>query len=200
MNIAECFEILELRPDATADDVKTAYKRLMMIFHPDKVQGDPRLKAIAEARSKEINGAREEVIAFLKKGKGGDNQDRIIIGGGESYGKVSDFFDEICSLNGSGGSFHLDLYIAYRAWCAEKGLKVVSVDDLDKALDALKLVAIRKNINGIDSIYWPGIVVIPNYIFYTDELWADEPLDETPDFPDSLQDADNIDDWGEVIF
>jgi hypothetical protein len=90
--------------------------------------------------------------------------------------------------------------MAYRAWCAEKDLDVVSLDDLFVALDALKLVSGRRKINGIDSIYWSGINVIPDYIFYSDELWADEPLDETPILPDSLQDTDDIDDWAEVIF
>jgi curved DNA-binding protein CbpA len=63
MNIKECFEILELKLDATKEQVKRAYKKLMIVFHPDKVQGDPQLKASAERRAKEINMAREEVIA-----------------------------------------------------------------------------------------------------------------------------------------
>ena len=64
MDIKECFEILELKLDATLDQVKKAYKKIMMVCHPDKVQGDPKLKIIAEQRTKEINGAREEVIAY----------------------------------------------------------------------------------------------------------------------------------------
>jgi curved DNA-binding protein CbpA len=63
MNIKECFDILELKLDAKLEQVKKAYKKLMIVFHPDKVQGDPQLKAIAERRAKEINIAREEVIA-----------------------------------------------------------------------------------------------------------------------------------------
>jgi hypothetical protein len=52
--------------------------------------------------------------------------------------------------------------------------------------------------NGMKFI--EGIGVVPDYIFYSDELWADEAPDETPIFPDSLQDAGDIDDWSEVIF
>ena len=36
MNIKECFEILELKLDATLEQVKKAYKKLMVIFHPDR--------------------------------------------------------------------------------------------------------------------------------------------------------------------
>ena len=40
MNIKECFDILELKFDATLEQVKKAYKKLMIVFHPDKVQGE----------------------------------------------------------------------------------------------------------------------------------------------------------------
>lgn len=150
MNIIECFEILELKLDATMEQVKKAYKKLMMVFHPDKVQGDPQLKAIAERRAKEINMAREEVIAYINDCRTKENPHSVNIGGGENYGKVSDFFDENCRLNVSTGSYHLDVYAAYRLWCTENGKRAVSIDDLDRALDALKLAAIRKNIKGIE--------------------------------------------------
>ena len=35
MNIKECFEILELRVDATLEQVQKAYRTLMMVCHPD---------------------------------------------------------------------------------------------------------------------------------------------------------------------
>ena len=134
MDIKNCFEILELKLDATMEQVKTAYRKLMMATHPDKFQGNPKLKVIAERRSKEINRAREELFAYHEEPKRDDNQNRIIIGGGESYGKVSEFLNEICRRSGAGGSFHLDLYMVYRDWCTENGLCAVSIDDLDIAL------------------------------------------------------------------
>jgi curved DNA-binding protein CbpA len=71
MNIKECFDILELKIDATLDQVKKAYKKLMMLCHPDKVHKDPDLKMIAERRAKEINVAREELVAYLSERKSG---------------------------------------------------------------------------------------------------------------------------------
>jgi len=205
MNIKECFEILELKLDATQKEVQKAYRIIMMATHPDKVQGDPKLKIIAERRAKEINGAREEIVAYLKDRYSEDNRDRIIIGGGESYGKVSDFFDENCSLSGAGGSFHLDLYMAYRAWCTDKGLKAVSIDDLDNALQAQPLVPIRKNTKGIDSIFWPGIEISKAWWFDDlDDPWNHDPHDDgmPKEFPEPKEyaDVDDDDDLGEVVF
>jgi len=195
---------LELKLDATVDQVKKAYRKLMIVCHPDKVQRDPQLKTIAERRAKEINGAREEIVAYLKERKNDDNQDRIIIGGGESYGKVSDFFNEICRLTGSGGIYHLDVYWAYRLWCTENGLCAVSIDDLDIALQAKSLVPIRKNIKGIESIFWPGIELVdPQYFMSEDfvdyDLFEDGMPREFPE-PKEYADVDDDDDLGEVLF
>jgi hypothetical protein len=178
MHIKECFEILELKFDASLEQVKKAYKKLMMAFHPDKFQGDPQLKAIAERKAKEINLAREELIHHYKTNKSNDNPDKIIIQGGENYGKVSDFFTEVCRTTGAGGTYHLDLFMAYRSWRAEKDLDAVSIEDLFRALDALKLVSMRKNINGIDSIFWPGLEISKAWLFDDlDDLWVYDPHD-----------------------
>lgn len=205
MNIKECFEILEIKVDATKEEVNKAYRIIMMATHPDKIQGDPRLKAIAEEEAKEINIAREELVVYLNERRSNDKQDRITIEGGEDYGKVSDFFDENCICNGAGGSYHLDLYMVYRDWCSDKGLKTVSVDDLYKALDALKLVSIRKNSNGIDSIYWPGIEISKAWWFDDlDDPWNYDPHDDgmPREFPELKEyaDVDDDDDLGEVVF
>src|ERR687894_513643 len=47
------YEVLEVGRDATEDDLKKAYRRLAMKFHPDRNQGDTG----AEARFKEVNEA-----------------------------------------------------------------------------------------------------------------------------------------------
>lgn len=60
--------LLGVPPDATADDIRIAYKRLVMKFHPDRMHGKaPEILRQAEARMKEINIAYE----FLNKSSAG---------------------------------------------------------------------------------------------------------------------------------
>ena len=57
------YEILNVPPDATAAEIRHAYRTLMSQYHPDKVAnlGDE-LKSVAERKSKEINIAYEEAM------------------------------------------------------------------------------------------------------------------------------------------
>ncbi|MDH5621159.1 MAG: DnaJ domain-containing protein, partial [Gammaproteobacteria bacterium] len=59
-------ETLGVSPDATNDEVKKAYRRLMNISHPDKISGsDPGREVIAEAerRTREVRSAYEMLKA-----------------------------------------------------------------------------------------------------------------------------------------
>ena len=68
MDLKQSFEILELSPDASADEVQQAYKDLVNIWHPDRFATNPRLKRKAEAKLKEINRAYAVVESFLSSG------------------------------------------------------------------------------------------------------------------------------------
>jgi DnaJ domain len=57
------YEILELEPGASFEEVKQAYRDLARIWHPDRFGGDPRLRQRAEARQKEINEAFRQLKA-----------------------------------------------------------------------------------------------------------------------------------------
>jgi hypothetical protein len=50
-----------LAADATEKDIKAAYRVLVKVWHPDRFQGDPALRGVAEAKLQEINSA----YAFL---------------------------------------------------------------------------------------------------------------------------------------
>lgn len=65
MDIKRSFEILELAPDASIDEVKQAYKDLVNIWHPDRFSNNPHLKERAEKKLKEVNQAYETLKSFL---------------------------------------------------------------------------------------------------------------------------------------
>lgn len=56
------FKVLGLTREATDDEVKKAYRRLAMKYHPDKVEGmGEEMKKNAEAQFREINEAYEQI-------------------------------------------------------------------------------------------------------------------------------------------
>ncbi len=69
MDIQRCFEVLELDPDAGADDAKQAYRDLVNIWHPDRFSSNPRLQKKSEERLKDINIAYETISPVLSSRK-----------------------------------------------------------------------------------------------------------------------------------
>ena len=65
MEIQQCFETLDVSPEASIEDVRQAYKDLVNIWHPDRVPDNPRLKKKAEEKLKNINFAYGELTSFL---------------------------------------------------------------------------------------------------------------------------------------
>lgn len=64
--VREAYEALGIKPDASNDDVKKAYRRLMNRNHPDKIAGsNPGADVIAEAhrRTRQVRGAYEMLKA-----------------------------------------------------------------------------------------------------------------------------------------
>jgi curved DNA-binding protein CbpA len=68
VDLKQSFEILELNPDASTDEVQQAYKDLVNIWHPDRFATNPRLRRKAETKLKEINRAYAMVNSFLSSG------------------------------------------------------------------------------------------------------------------------------------
>ena len=52
------YEVLEVNKQSSADEIKKAYRKLAMKYHPDHNQGDKE----AEQKFKEINEAKERVF------------------------------------------------------------------------------------------------------------------------------------------
>jgi len=74
MDIKRCFEIFELGPGASFDEVKQAYKDLVNIWHPDRFSTNPRLKQKAEKKLKEVNQAYETLKSLLPSKPGLDKK------------------------------------------------------------------------------------------------------------------------------
>lgn len=59
-----CYEILELKPDASQEEIKQAYRDMVKVWHPDRFSHDPRLQQKAQEKLKEINEAYEQLQSF----------------------------------------------------------------------------------------------------------------------------------------
>ncbi|SET41683.1 molecular chaperone DnaJ [Natronincola peptidivorans] len=108
MSKRDYYEVLGLDKNASAEDLKRAYRKLAMKYHPDKNPGDTK----AEEKFKELNEAYEVLSSPEKKqrydqfGHAGVNG----AGGGgyENYGGFGgfeDIFGDIFDMFGGGGGF-----------------------------------------------------------------------------------------------
>ena len=80
------FEILELQPGATPDQVKTAYRDLAKVWHPDRFRSDsPRLKSKAAEKLAEINEAYEKIRAYQARQKARKQSDNTSSSNGSAH-------------------------------------------------------------------------------------------------------------------
>jgi hypothetical protein len=63
MRLEDCYRLLDLRPDASRDDVKQAYRELTKVWHPDRFGHDAALRARAEEKLKAINEAYATIVS-----------------------------------------------------------------------------------------------------------------------------------------
>jgi tetratricopeptide (TPR) repeat protein len=67
MDIRQYYDILELDPGVSSEDVARAYKDLVNVWHPDRFSGIPRLRIRAENKLKEVNEAYEKLQSYLSE-------------------------------------------------------------------------------------------------------------------------------------
>lgn len=58
-----CLRVLGLKPGASAQEIKAAYRDLAKVWHPDRFGHDPRLQQKAQEQLKEINEAYQRLLA-----------------------------------------------------------------------------------------------------------------------------------------
>jgi len=73
--------VLGVKPDASDEEIKRAYRELARKYHPDNYQNNP-LADLAEEKMKEINEAYEEIQNQRKRGASGNGYGAY----GGSYG------------------------------------------------------------------------------------------------------------------
>lgn len=64
-----CLELLGLRPGASVQEIKAAYRDMAKVWHPDRFAQDPRLQEKAQNKLKEINEA-YETLTWASSGRG----------------------------------------------------------------------------------------------------------------------------------
>jgi len=91
------YEVLGLKPGATQEEIKTAYRELVKKYHPDRYQDNP-LSDLAEEKMREINEAYETLMAGAKGPKNRGNKQygpgsSRGYNGGPAYGGAYDGYD-----------------------------------------------------------------------------------------------------------
>jgi len=78
------YKVLGVGPNASDDEVKSAYRELVKKYHPDRYRENP-LSDLAEEKMKEINEAYDTIT---KQRSGGSQNSRGYSGGANQYGNT----------------------------------------------------------------------------------------------------------------
>ena len=64
-SIKQCFQILEVAPNAPIEEVTRAHRDFIKVWHPDRFVDDDRLRQKAEEKLKDLNRAYETLSKYL---------------------------------------------------------------------------------------------------------------------------------------
>ena len=74
--MSDPYLVLGIKPSASDEEVKQAYREMVKKYHPDSYQDNP-LSDLAEEKMKEVNEAYDAIVRMRSGGQG--------YGGGQSY-------------------------------------------------------------------------------------------------------------------
>lgn len=72
-DINRCYQILELPTGAAHEDIHQSYRDLLMVWHPDRFPGNPRLQRKAQEKTAHINEAYQRLQSSLHANYAGDS-------------------------------------------------------------------------------------------------------------------------------
>lgn len=75
MRLEDSYDLLELPPTASDEEVRNAYRDLTKVWHPDRFAHDPTLRRKSEEKLKTINEAYETIRAARAGGRWGSATD-----------------------------------------------------------------------------------------------------------------------------
>ncbi|MBQ7089429.1 MAG: DnaJ domain-containing protein [Clostridia bacterium] len=81
------YEVLGVSPNATDDEVKTAYRQLARKYHPDNYTNNP-LSDLAQEKMQEINEAYDTIVRMRKEGSSQNGGYRAPNGGPSRYNDI----------------------------------------------------------------------------------------------------------------
>ena len=67
-DIVQCYAVLGIKPNATPEAIKKAYRNMAKVWHPDRYTDNPQLKAKAEIEIKKVNQAYAAIKAYVANG------------------------------------------------------------------------------------------------------------------------------------
>ncbi len=89
------YEVLEVSKNASMDEIKASYKKLIKRYHPDQYQNNP-LADLAQEKLKEVNEAYEYLCNVKGEGSSsysGGGSSSYSSGGGTDYNAVRSYID-----------------------------------------------------------------------------------------------------------
>ena len=78
------YEVLGIKPGASEEEIRAAYRELVKKYHPDKYVDNP-LADLAEEKMQEINEAYDTLMKQSRSGGGYGQQNQQSYGSGNSY-------------------------------------------------------------------------------------------------------------------
>ena len=77
--ISKWYQILDLEPGASPEQVKQAYRDMVKVWHPDRFGGDERLREKAQEMQKEINLAFEQLKSYVPPPEGESDDEEAAV-------------------------------------------------------------------------------------------------------------------------